>query len=400
MIKLEALGFDRTIINIKRDDGTLTETEIAQNIWDCLGDIMIQAMIDEKLGSTAVKKYDIFMKGWNCFRPRYYTVKGLLKIFIKMNRKGWNIFMDKNSVFYMKCPAFDVWHRQRNSQTHTVHADSSLYVHPIDSQIIKFLDMPGVKSVFNSAVDMMADLNFSQIISSGIATDENNFPEINDIVNHCVSVLGIKKPYVVISGEINMNAFTSGSDEKPYIVLSNSLVKNMGHKKMCFIIGHECGHISMEHVLYHTIVNVASELFNIVPFVGSMLYKSSVLPLAAWSRRSEITADRAGLLCCGDIDEACRALLQLQSGFISSKKIDMDSYVRNSRKYRRKGTLKRLGEFLMTHPPLPKRIEALKLFAQSEPYFTARGIQPPANCLTKKELTHSVEDILAVLGGK
>ena len=76
----------------------------------------------------------------------------------------------------------------------------------------------------------------------------------------------------------------------------------------------------------------------------------------------------------------------------------MDSYVRNSKLYRRKGTLKRVSEFLMTHPPLPKRIEALKLFAESEPYYQARELKAPMNSITKKELTNSVENIIAVLG--
>lgn len=364
---------------------------------------MMQAMIDERLKGIIINDRDIFMSRGYYFRPRYYTVKGLFLAYLKMKRKGWKIHMNNNNVFYMKCSAFDTWHEQHeqlSTKIHTMHTASNMYAHPIDSQIVNFLDMPGVKSVFASAIDMITDINFSQIISSGIAVNENSFPEINDIVNHCTSVLCIKKPYVVISGEVSMNAFTVGSDEEPYIVLGNTLVKIMDLSKIKFIVGHECGHIAMGHVLYHTIVSSASTFFNIVPIIGPVLYKTSAFALTAWSRRSEITADRAGLLCCEDIDEACRALVQFQTGFISAEKIDMNSYVKDSKRYRRKDTLKRVGEFLMTHPPLPKRIEALKLFAESEPYYRARGLEPPKNFITKKELTRLVENIIAVLGGE
>ena len=396
MIQLEALDFDNTIV--KHDDGL--PAEVHQNIWDCLGDIMMRAMIDEKLTGIPAKDCDIFISRGYYFRPKYYTAQSLLSFCVKMLRKGWKIHMDKNNVFYMKCPAFDTWHEQFSAQPHTAQAATNIYAHPTDSQIINFLDMPGVKSVFGSAIDMMTDLNFSTIISSGVAVNANSFPEINGLVNHCVSVLGIKKPYVVISGDVNMNAFTVGSDEEPYIVLGSALVKAMEQPKLKFIVGHECGHIAMGHVLYHTLVSSASSFVDMVPVLGPVLHKTSSFMLTAWSRRSEITADRAGLLCCGDIDEACRALAQLQTGFISAENIDMNNYVKNSKRYRRKGTLKRVGEFFMTHPPLPKRIEALKLFAESEPYYQARGLDAPKNCLTKKELTRSVENIIAVLGGE
>lgn len=308
--------------------------------------------------------------------------------------------MEGDNVFYLKCPDFDM--TDQNFLALIGNAASAVrgknYAHPIDSGIIRVLDIPGIKAVFGSVVDGLTDLNYSQIISSGIPVNANSFPEINEIVEHCVFVLGIKRPYVVVSSTITLNVFTVGSDEEPYIVLGNMLVRVMDTAKLTFIIGHECGHISMGHVVYHTIVSTAGSFSNAIPLIGPLVYNTSSLALTAWSRRSEITADRAGLLCCPDIKEAKKALLQLQSGFIDADHLDTQNYVQNSKRYRRKSVLRRVNEFMQTHPPLPKRIEALELFANSELYYSAQGLTVPVNCMGECELNNSVERIIAVMG--
>lgn len=308
--------------------------------------------------------------------------------------------MENDNGFYLRCPEFD-----EVQQGSLVLLDNSIvcvqkknYAHPIDSKIINILDMPGIKTVFSSAVDMMTDLNYSQIIASGIPVNANSFPEINDIVNHCVAVLGIRRPYVVVSSAISLNAFTVGSDEEPYIVLGNMLVRVMDSAKLTFIIGHECGHIAMGHVIYHTVVSTAGSFSNAIPIIGPIVYQASSLALTAWSRRSEITADRAGLLCCLNLEEAKKSLLQLQSGFIDADQLDINNYVQNSKRYRRRSMLRRVNEFIQTHPPLSKRMEALNLFANSELYYAAQGLDVPENCISEGELTRSVEHIIAVLG--
>ncbi|MDO5132795.1 MAG: M48 family metallopeptidase [Eubacteriales bacterium] len=308
--------------------------------------------------------------------------------------------MDNQTGFFLKCPDFDVYYPDtENSEKQTgLCVQKSNYAHPIDSKIIDVLDMPGIYTVFGSAVDMLTDLSYSQIISSGIPVNRKNFPEIDEIVNHCVAVLGIKKPYVVVSNAIALNALTVGSDEEPCIVLGNMLVRVMDPVKLTFVIGHECGHIAMGHVVYHTVVSTAGSFSRTIPLLGPLVYKSSAFALNAWSRRSEITADRAGLLCCLDVDAAQKALLQLQSGFISANQLDLNNFIQTSKQYRRKSILRRVNEFLETHPPLSKRIEALDLFAQSDLYYTAQGLNIPANCISEHELTKSVEHIIAVLG--
>ena len=368
---------------------------IKENVWDCIGDLLFCTV-----GNGEGDDYKIVLKGGTYYEPRYYNAESLVSLYLVIKERGWTITMDNQIGFFLRCPAFDEISLDPTIPGDRVElcAQKRTYAHPIDSKIIDVLDMPGIRTVFGSAVDMLTDLSYSQIISSGIPVNKDNFPEIDEIVNHCVTVLGINKPYVVISNAIALSAFTVGSDEEPCIVLGNMLVRVMDPTKLTFVIGHECGHIAMEHVIYHTVVSTAGAFSNSIPLIGPFVYKSSALALNAWSRRSEITADRAGLLCCLDLDAAQKALLQLQSGFINANQLNLNDYIKSSKRYRRKSVLRRVNEFLEAHPPLSKRIEALDLFARSDLYYTAQGLDVPVNCITEYELARSVEQLIAVLG--
>lgn len=409
MIIMEADGLGVTRIRLCQDPDVLpalsaifsqdgrTELAVRENIWDCLGDLMLCLSVTEDVVEYGSR--EILMKGKPGYSPRYYGAESLCSIYMEIKKKGWKIHMENENGFCLKCLEFDEIQNSFLSEDGSMKGvQKKNYAHPIDSGIIRVLDMPGVKKVFGSAVDALTDLNYSQILSSGILVNTKSFPEINDIVDHCVAVLGIKRPYVVVSNAIALNAFTVGSDEEPYIVLGNMLVRVMDEVKLRFIIGHECGHIAMGHVVYHSIVSMAGSFSNVIPVIGPVVYKTSSLALIAWSRRSEITADRAGLLCCLDEQEAKRALLQLQSGFIDANQLDIKTYVQNSKRYRRRSVLRRVNEFLEAHPPVSKRMEALDLFAQSELYYTAQGKEAPVNCISEHDLTGSVEHIIAVLG--
>lgn len=272
------------------------------------------------------------------------------------------------------------------------------YAHPVDSTIIKFLDNKMINFTFKRLVDLLADSTYGPVVASGVFVNDKNYPEINEIVNECVNKLNIKKPYVIISNSITgLNAMTFGSDEEPYIALSPLLVKTLSRWQLQFVIGHECGHIAMGHMLYHTVVSVAAVFATSMPIVGPVVDKVGALPLKAWSRRSEISADRAGLLCCASKQVAQRTLLQLELPFMDASQVDVDEYVKNSEQYRSKGVIRKLNEFDASHPIVPKRIQALNEFVKSRKYYVSKGWNPTPNAYSDEELMQRIEDIVKVL---
>ncbi|WP_405725043.1 M48 family metallopeptidase [Anaerotignum sp.] len=272
-----------------------------------------------------------------------------------------------------------------------------VYSHPVDAVQVRILDNPVINTVFKSLIDTAVDAKYGTVLSSGIPVNEKTFPELNEIVEHCVEMLQIRRPYVVVSGAVGFNAITMGSDEEPYIVLGNHLVSALTKEQLSFVIGHECGHVAMGHVVYHTAANVVGTMANAIPVVGPVAYNSACIAIKAWSRRSEITADRAGLLCCGDMEIAKKTLMQLELGFVQVEGLDADNYVESSQNYRKAGVLRRIGEYTASHPILPKRIQALDVFENSECYYLARNMVPPTGVMTAAELMKAVEEQIRVL---
>lgn len=272
------------------------------------------------------------------------------------------------------------------------------YSHPVDSKVIEILDSPTVNMIFRPLLKLTSEATMGQIIATSISVNQSNYPELDEIVNQCVAYLGIRRPYVVVSTHVpGFNAITFGSDEEPYIALSSMIVRLMTYEQMQFVIGHECGHIAMGHLIYHSVVNAAGNVSSLLPVIGPIMYHTVSLALNAWCRRSEITADRAGLLCCGNLETAKKALMRIELAFGDENNVDIDAYVKESKRYLQKGILRRVSEYTSSHPLTPKRIEALELFTHSRKYGELTGATMPAYTINDEQLVRETEHIISVM---
>lgn len=273
------------------------------------------------------------------------------------------------------------------------------FAHDMDAKIIKFLDNQSINYAFRQINEMSADFAYGQVIASGIPVNDRNYSEVNDIVTLCVDILNIKRPNVVVSLSAGtlLNAATFGSDDEPYIILSPMLIKTFNKEQLKFVIGHECGHIAMGHVLYNTVVNTFSLFISQVPIIGSILDKTQTIVLSAWSRRSEISADRAGLLCCKDLEVAQRTLINLEIPFLDAADIDTNDYITKSKSYRGNSILRKLNEYDDSHLITPKRIEALTAFINSSKYYKCIDEIPTTSVYSDEELKDLTEKIAKIL---
>ncbi len=296
--------------------------------------------------------------------------------------------------FYVEAPEFD-----ESFGTGKSKGPRRDYAHQMDGAIIKMLNNKTVNNAMRQVVDLLANLpETAEKIASGVPISPRSYPDMSSILKECTEYLGIETPRAYISSSLpGLNAATFGSDEEPYLFISPLLAKSMSKQQLKFVIGHECGHIAMGHMMYHTLVNYATLASSLIPMVGPIIGTVGTLPLNAWSRRSEITADRAGFLCCGDLETAKRTLLQLQMPFMEAAEVDMDEYVRNSEKYLKGSAIRRLGEYNDAHPIIPKRMHALDEFASSQLYYSAIGEDAPRGAIDDAELNKRIEEIVKVI---
>ena len=95
------------------------------------------------------------------------------------------------------------------------------------------------------------------------------------------------------------NAYAMG-DTRTMVTVTSGLLEYLTDEEVSSVIAHECGHIACRHMLYHTL---ASTLLRNIERMG--ILGNAVMPvywaLQYWSRRSELSADRAGAVALGSI---------------------------------------------------------------------------------------------------
>lgn len=271
--------------------------------------------------------------------------------------------------------------------------DGSAYAYSGERRIARAaLSVRPVTLALEATVRLWKSVKQADLLGSAVKVTDQQFPRLYQIAERCAATLQIAVPTLYVAPELSrLNAQTLGTDEDAFIVLNAALVDHLSDSELAFVIGHECGHIQNNHVVFTTTLyylNVAAA------FYVRWIVQPAVIALNAWSRRAEITGDRAGLLCVKDPRVAEAALVKLALG--SQKlyaELDIEAYLAQLAEGRR--NLARLGEAFRDHPYLPKRIEALRHFARSAYFLRHTGAGDGG--LTAAECDAEVARLVSVL---
>jgi Zn-dependent protease with chaperone function len=236
----------------------------------------------------------------------------------------------------------------------------------------------------------------SRMLGTAVKVTERQFPKVWKLGVRCAEVLRIPIPTLYVSPNIgSLNAHTFGTTDDPYVVVNAALIDHLTDVELLDVIGHECGHIQNNHVVYMTTLYFLKRAANM--FLRWSV-RPAVMALNAWARRAEITCDRTGLLCTRDLDVSIGCLVKLAIG---SRKlysdINLDEYLAQLEEVNRGPG--RFDELMQTHPYLPKRVAALRLFAQTHYYRGLVGapIDAAHPTLSKEECDAQVADIISIL---
>jgi Zn-dependent protease with chaperone function len=265
------------------------------------------------------------------------------------------------------------------------------YAYSGDVRILRRLDsMKPVRLVAEASVRFWKSVERNELLGTCVEVTRRQFPELYDHILECADTLDIPPPSVYVSESPHLNAGTYGTDDESFIIVQSALIDRFEPEEVKFVIGHECGHIQNNHVVYRTAAHFLTR--GVVSAVKWAMVPAT-MALKAWSRRAEITCDRAGLLCAKNEEVALQSMLKLAVG---SKelfdKLDVDEYL-NQLDDLQKG-VGRFKELFESHPYLPKRVKALKLFRDSSYYKRAvseRDGRP------LDEIDEEVKSLLSVL---
>jgi Zn-dependent protease with chaperone function len=235
----------------------------------------------------------------------------------------------------------------------------------------------------------------AELLGTAVKVTDQQFPRLYDISARCAKALGIATPVVYVAPAIGeLNAHTLGTDEDSYIVVNAALVDHLSDDELMAVIGHECGHIHNNHVVYSTALYYLSVAAS---FYVRWIVQPAILALRAWSRRAEITCDRAGLICTRNLDVTTAAFVKLALGSQKLyKDFNLDEYLKQLDE-NQKG-LGRFGEIFCSHPYLPKRIQALRLFARGKLYrqLVGQPTTPGDDTLEAEIIDQKVSELVSV----
>lgn len=207
------------------------------------------------------------------------------------------------------------------------------YIHPADSKALAALRaIPGIDSALKKLLAVTGESAIRvAFMASAVKVTPNQCPDLHAKLQVACTTLGVDMPDLYIQQNPIVNAFTGGV-EKPIIVLHSALIERLNDEEKLAVIAHEVGHIHAEHVLYLTAARLMEALANLsvarlIP--GSEIIKFIVAAgissaLLAWSRRAELSCDRAALLVTQDPHVIGRTMMKLSGGtFAASMEYDL-----------------------------------------------------------------------------
>lgn len=178
------------------------------------------------------------------------------------------------------------------------------YVYAEDNYLDAVLNNPVTSRTLRTIANRLYGKQIEEIILNSTQLSKDNYPELWESYRHCCSVLGIERvPALYITTRLKgINALSVEVDKEQIILLSLPAVVMLEKRELRFLLGHELGHIQQGHLIAHTVQGLLEDLNKRVELLGPVVTDILDVPLNRWYRTSELTADRAGFLCCQDMD--------------------------------------------------------------------------------------------------
>jgi Zn-dependent protease with chaperone function len=205
------------------------------------------------------------------------------------------------------------------------------------------------------------------------------------------AALGVEAPPVVVpTGDFPVPIATLGTDEEPIIVVTRAIEEHLDDRELLAALGHELGHVQNNQVFYATALHyLRHEAFIFVRWI----VQPAVMALQGWSRRAEVTCDRAALLAVRDLDVALTSMVKVALGGATTEEARTRLAGLAGTKLGARGMI----DLFSGHPHLSRRARAMQVFAESALYRKVMG-QPAEGGLGGDEVDARTSDIIKVFG--
>ncbi len=253
---------------------------------------------------------------------------------------------------------------------------SSAFEHPADAAALEAVKrIPVIDKVFRKFFELGVErLMRIQLMGQAIHVTPKQCHKIYKLFREAADILDMHEPDLFLASNPTINAMTFGA-ERPFIVVHSSLVDLLDEEELLAVLGHELGHIKSGHALYRSIAYFLTHIAGRILGAGGLATMGLAAALLEWSRKSELTADRAELLVVQDVNVCLRLHMKLAGGSKTVfQQTDPTEFLRQAETYEDldHSTLNKfykvLQEMSLTHPIPVYRAKEITTWAESKQY--------------------------------
>jgi Zn-dependent protease with chaperone function len=257
---------------------------------------------------------------------------------------------------------------------------SRAWEHPADrGALVALRKLKGFDTVLKAMVGLFNERAVRLVfLGSAIRVDERQFSTLHRLLGDVARTLDAPElPELYVMSNPFPGAMTIGMN-KPFIVLNSGLVHLLDVDELRFVIAHELGHAMSGHAVYQTLLQRLLALSGVLTAIpmGGLGVRAIVAALYEWARKSELSADRAGLLATQDPATAFRVHMKIASGGHLDD-LDATSFFAQGQEYDdadlRDSVLKLLLIENRTHPFAVVRASELRRWVDSGDYTRILG---------------------------
>jgi len=247
-----------------------------------------------------------------------------------------------------------------------------------------------VTMALEATTRLWRDVARTELLGTAVKVSDQQYPRVFEAARAAGAALRVRVPVVFAAPSSSIKVKVLGTDDAPHLIVNLELAEKLDETELVAAIAHELAHIQNGHILYTTALHYLT--FSAAFFVRWVV-QPAIMTLQAWSRRAEVTCDRASVLAVRDLDKTLFALVRRELGLDKGSAFNADEYLKALPDVN-KG-IGRLAELFRSHPYVPKRVQALRLFGNSALYAQVTG-QDPAGKPSLDEIDKQVAQLISV----
>ncbi|HEY5921751.1 MAG TPA: M48 family metallopeptidase [Kofleriaceae bacterium] len=247
-----------------------------------------------------------------------------------------------------------------------------------------------VTMALEATTRLWRDVARTELLGTAVKVSDQQYPRVYEAAKAAGNALRVKVPVIFAAPSKSFRVKVLGTEDAPHLIVNMELAEALDDTELVAAIARELGHIQNGHILYTTALHY---LNTSAAFFVRWVVQPAIMTLQAWSRRADVTCDRASLIAVRDLDKTLTSMVRIEMGIDKGSAFNVEEYLRALPDVK-KG-IGRYAELFRSHPYVPKRVQALRLFAGSALYAQVTG-QDPTGKPSHAEVDKQCAELISV----